>query len=74
MTFAIVGDLKTSRSDLEHKVERLGGAVVAKIDKSTTACVSTKGILMVYCCRYVNGIISAKTNIKKCQKPKLLID
>ena len=43
MTFAIKGNTELPKKDLKHKIERLGGSVVETMDKTTTACVSTKG-------------------------------
>ena len=43
MTFAIKGNTEVPKKELKHKIERLGGTVVENMDKTTTACVSTKG-------------------------------
>lgn len=41
--FVIVGKTSKSKANLTKEITSLGGVVVAKVDDTVTACISTKG-------------------------------
>ena len=75
MTFAIKGNTEVPKKELKHKIERLGGTVVENMDKTTTACVSTKGAelssetdaYIVFLCRHAHMYSVSQVDRKQIQ-------
>ena len=48
MKFVIIGKMEKPKQEVTQAVTALGGKIVTKVDKTTAACISSKGKLLAY--------------------------